>query len=62
MDLSKYSILKLNISPILKDKDGRDEYHLEGVKTIDGNLLRRAFSVHDNDVISINKKKIQIFN
>jgi hypothetical protein len=60
MDLLKYSILKLNISPILKDKSGRDEYHLEGIKKIDGNLLRKTFTIHDKDSISINKTNIQI--
>ena len=44
MDLLKYSILKLNISPILKDKYGRDEYNLECIKKIDGNLLRKTIT------------------
>ena len=60
MDLSKYSIMKLNISPNLKDKNGRDVHHLEAIKTIDGELLQKTFSIQDDDTVSINKSSIQI--
>ena len=45
MNLSKYSIFKLGISPISKDKYGRDEYNLECIKKIDGELLRKTITV-----------------
>ena len=60
MDLSKYSIMKLNISPNLKDKNGRDEHHLEAIKAIDGKLLRKTFYIQDDYTVLINKSSIQI--
>ena len=62
MNLSKYSIFKLGISPISKDKYGRDEYNLECIKKIDGELLRETittkqkFIKFDNVTIQINQK------
>ena len=69
MDLSNYSIFKLKISPISKDKSGRDEYNLECIKTIDGNLLRQTITTKhkyikiDHQYIKIDPKlKLRLFN
>ena len=69
MNLSKYSIFKLGISPISKDKYGRDEYNLECIKKIDGELLRKTITVKqtfmkfDNTTIHINPNlNMKLFN
>lgn len=69
MDLSKYSIFKFNISPISKDKNGRDEYKLECIKKIDGDLLRKTitkkqkFMKIDNVSVEINPNlNMKLFN
>ena len=69
MDLSKFSIFKLNISPISKDESGRDEFHLECIKKIDGKLLRNTITSKnkyvkiDHYYLQINpKSSIQLFN
>lgn len=59
MDLSKYSIFKLNISPTSKDKNGRDVYNLECIKKIDGTLLRQTITTK-NKYIKIDHQYIKI--
>jgi len=59
MDLSKYSIFKLNISPTSKDKNGRDVYNLECIKKIDGTLLRQTITTK-NKYIKIDHQYLKI--
>ena len=59
MDLSKYSIFKLNISPTSKDKNGRDVYNLECIKKIDGSLLRQTITTK-NKYIKIDHQYLKI--